>query len=572
MEDAATAEISRSQIWQWLHHGRVQRRRRRAASPTRRSAALGPGYEDARELFEQHRDPARLRRVPDAAGVRPARVTIDEARALWSPGGPYLNTATYGLPPEPAWDAMQQALTDWRHGRTSWEAWNDETHRARELFARLVAFPPSASPSVQRSPSWSGLLAASLPRGRVLAPEGDFTSLLWPWLANGHEVDTVPLSRLADAIDTSTSVIALSAVQSSTGELADLDAIEAAAGEQEPSSCSTRRRHADGFTSTRRASTRSPAPATSGSARPRGPPTCTLSERLLDRVVPAHAGWFAGEDRYASFYGTPIRLASSARRLRHVPGLVLVGGRRADARALPRAWRPGRSSGTMLRLRTGSATGLGAPTGQLCDRQGGRSGRFHSARARGDPCSDESRLAAGVLPRLHDRGRRRRCTRGSRRVRMRRDETRSDRWFERDRPRRRAQGCGGGLGCDRRVSKSGPGRDRRPSGRARRHGRHGGPSVLRLGGTIDHLVSSTVARAGGPAKELDLDAARRAFETKLLGSAGRGPGRRCARLDRSPLRCRQLRRRCGAAARPPRSTVRSRHSSGPWRSSSPRCG
>ena len=45
-------------------------------------------------------------------------MTIDEARALWSPSGPYLNTASYGLPPQPAWDAMQQALADWRHGRT----------------------------------------------------------------------------------------------------------------------------------------------------------------------------------------------------------------------------------------------------------------------------------------------------------------------------------------------------------------------------------------------------------------------------------------------------------------------
>ena len=39
-------------------------------------------------------------------------------------------------------------------------------------------------------------------------------------------------------------------------------------------------------------------------------------------------------------------------------------------------------------------------------------------------------------------------------------------------------------------------------------------------GPIDHLVSSTVARAGGPAKELDLDAARKAFETKLWGPFG----------------------------------------------------
>ena len=36
-------------------------------------------------------------------------------------------------------------------------------------------------------------------------------------------------------------------------------------------------------------------------------------------------------------------------------------------------------------------------------------------------------------------------------------------------------------------------------------------------GPIDHLVSTTVARAGGPVRELDLDAARQAFETKLWG-------------------------------------------------------
>jgi len=36
-------------------------------------------------------------------------------------------------------------------------------------------------------------------------------------------------------------------------------------------------------------------------------------------------------------------------------------------------------------------------------------------------------------------------------------------------------------------------------------------------GPIDHLVFSPVARASGPAKELDLAAARRAFEVKLWG-------------------------------------------------------
>jgi NAD(P)-dependent dehydrogenase (short-subunit alcohol dehydrogenase family) len=41
--------------------------------------------------------------------------------------------------------------------------------------------------------------------------------------------------------------------------------------------------------------------------------------------------------------------------------------------------------------------------------------------------------------------------------------------------------------------------------------------TFRALGPIDHLVFSPVARAGGPAKELDLEAARRAFEIKLWG-------------------------------------------------------
>ena len=52
MEDAATSEISRSQIWQWLHHGKV------SAADVKRiadeeQAKLGPGYEAARELVDE---------------------------------------------------------------------------------------------------------------------------------------------------------------------------------------------------------------------------------------------------------------------------------------------------------------------------------------------------------------------------------------------------------------------------------------------------------------------------------------------------------------------------------------
>jgi malate synthase len=52
MEDAATAEISRSQIWQWVHHGRVERGRVLEIEDEE-LGKLGPGHEQAAELFEQ---------------------------------------------------------------------------------------------------------------------------------------------------------------------------------------------------------------------------------------------------------------------------------------------------------------------------------------------------------------------------------------------------------------------------------------------------------------------------------------------------------------------------------------
>jgi malate synthase len=52
MEDAATAEISRSQIWQWLHHGRVSPDDVRRVTDEE-VAKLGPGYEEARAIFER---------------------------------------------------------------------------------------------------------------------------------------------------------------------------------------------------------------------------------------------------------------------------------------------------------------------------------------------------------------------------------------------------------------------------------------------------------------------------------------------------------------------------------------
>ena len=60
---------------------------------------------------------------------------VAAAQRLFSPEGVYLNTASYGLPPRPAWEAMQAAADEWRHGRTGFDGWDLSVGRARESWA-----------------------------------------------------------------------------------------------------------------------------------------------------------------------------------------------------------------------------------------------------------------------------------------------------------------------------------------------------------------------------------------------------------------------------------------------------
>jgi len=245
-------------------------------------------------------------------------LSLPAAQALWEPERPYLNTASYGLPPQPAWEALQTALDEWRHGRTSWEHWNDATDRAREAFARLVGVPTERVAAGSTVSTFVGVLAAAVPDGaRVVVPEIDFASLLFPFLVHEQRLDvvTVPLERLADAVDELTDVVAFSAVQSSNGAVADLDAVLRAAAANEAVTI------VDGT----QACGWLPLDASRVDAlvcanykwlmSPRGTAFLALSERLQERAEPLLAGWYAGDDVHSSYYGRPLRVAGTARRL-----------------------------------------------------------------------------------------------------------------------------------------------------------------------------------------------------------------------------------------------------------------
>jgi selenocysteine lyase/cysteine desulfurase len=249
--------------------------------------------------------------------VSVAAVRIEEAQPLWRPETLYLNTASYGLPPTPAWDALQAVLADWRGGRTSWEGWGDATESARASFARLVGVPTDWVAVGANTSSMVGLMAASVPDGaHVVSAEPEFTSLLWPFLAQGRdiEVECVPVAEVANSVDERTDVVAVSIVQSSTGELVDLEAVIEAAAAYD-ARVVVDATQACGWLPID--GTRVDLLACSAYkwlCSPRGTAFMSVRPELLDQLTPMAAGWYAGEDPHTSYYGAPLRLAADARR------------------------------------------------------------------------------------------------------------------------------------------------------------------------------------------------------------------------------------------------------------------
>lgn len=278
-------------------------------------------------------------------------------RDLFSPATTYLNTATYGLAPVEAAEAVLGAERGRRDGRLDVGAIDEAIAASRALFGQLVGVPAHRVAVGSQVSQLVGVVAASLPAGaRVLVPEGEFTSLLWPLLARatsadggGLQVETVPLDRIlatlaGDApgapaapaapgtsprprrrgIDGTGGtgsggpydLVAASIVQSADGALLDPAELVRVA-------------HAHGarvLLDATQAAGWLPLDHVGGDAdhlvcagykwllAPRGTAFLTGTEEALDRLRPTAAGWYAGDDPWDSCYGGPLRLAGDARR------------------------------------------------------------------------------------------------------------------------------------------------------------------------------------------------------------------------------------------------------------------
>jgi len=237
-----------------------------------------------------------------------------EWHQLWDAEPGWLNTASYGLPPRRAFEALQASLADWRVGRTSWEPWDGSTQRSRRAYARLIGVDAADVCVGAQVSQLIGPVAAALRGSRVLVPDVEFTSNVFPWLAAGCDVRTAEPAKLAEAVEPGIDVVAFSLVQSATGEIADYRAVVAAARDNGAMVVVDATQGCGWLPFDGSLADAVVTGAYKWLMSPRGSAFAYLAPHLRDRMVPQQAGWYAGEDVHGAYYGPPLRLAGNARR------------------------------------------------------------------------------------------------------------------------------------------------------------------------------------------------------------------------------------------------------------------
>lgn len=243
---------------------------------------------------------------------------IAELRERFAGARGYHNACTLGLPPLETVEAIRADTEEWFLGEANALRYGAAVERCRALFAGLVGVDTSRVAIGSQTSVMMSVIASSLPDGAtVVCAEGDFSSIIFPFLAQagrGISVRSVPLTALADALGDGDDLVVFSYIQSRTGEVAAVGAILDAAW----------RHGVRTVCDLTQAAGVHPVDASLFDATvthgykwlcaPRGVAFLTLSPAFAADLVPIQAGWYAGEDVWASCYGPAMTLAADARR------------------------------------------------------------------------------------------------------------------------------------------------------------------------------------------------------------------------------------------------------------------
>jgi len=187
---------------------------------------------------------------------------------------------------------------------------------ARGHYARIVgAEVDDVAIGSQTSVMASVVADALEPGSEVLVVDGDFTSIVFPFLVRDDlRVRSVGLRDLPHEISSSTALVAFSLIQSATGELAPLEAIRTAAREVGALTVCDITQAAGVHPVAAADWDVTLCHAYKWLCSPRGVAFMTVRAPVRERLRPVQAGWYAGEDIWRSIYGPRMMLATTARR------------------------------------------------------------------------------------------------------------------------------------------------------------------------------------------------------------------------------------------------------------------
>jgi selenocysteine lyase/cysteine desulfurase len=242
-------------------------------------------------------------------------LSLHDAAAQFADARGYLAVASIGLPPRAAVEALRADLDAWYRADRDPQGYDAIVANTRAAYARLVGIGVDRVAAGSQTSVLTAVVAAAVPVGaEVLCVDGDFSSIMFPFLQRSDiRVRSVPIAALAESITDETWLVSFSLVQSSTGVVADADAVRAAAAAHGTLT----------YCDVTQAAGVLPVDATQWDATvchtykwlcsPRGVAFLTVSPEFQQLLKPIQAGWYAGDDVWQSCYGPSMQLAPDAR-------------------------------------------------------------------------------------------------------------------------------------------------------------------------------------------------------------------------------------------------------------------
>ncbi|MFV0432488.1 MAG: aminotransferase class V-fold PLP-dependent enzyme [Leucobacter sp.] len=290
--------------------------------------------------------------------------TIERLGFSAAPG--YLSACTAGLPTAATVTAMRAFTDEWAAGRMDARELSAGVERCRELFAEIARVAPDRVALGSQVSQLVSVVATAVPDGaEVLCATGDFASLTHPLEQLAHRgvrVRYARVSELAEMVDPDTALVAFSLVQSANGEVADAEAISAAAA----------RVGARTLVDLTQALGWLPVGAGSFDfaichaykwlCAPRGTAFLTVRDGLDEELRPLAAGWCSADEVWESCYAGHTPLAARAGRFDVSPVWPAIDGTEAALRDIA-ALDPHAVHAHDLALANAARDMLGLPSG-----------------------------------------------------------------------------------------------------------------------------------------------------------------------------------------------------------------